>query len=203
MRRIFILLSQTNTVLARSIRKCTHTEFSHSSLVMDNNFVEMYSFTRKYPKNPVIGIFAKESFDVGVYSFSQDCLSAVYTALVTDEEYDKIYEKINYFANSKKTFKFNNLGLFACWFKIIFPRKYKRVCSQFVAEAITHGTENIKFPKHYWIMQPEDFKDTIGMDLIFKGKMRDIPLGLSEEEIEKLIEQHKELQIQMQTKHKK
>lgn len=204
MRRIFILLSQTNTVLARSIRKCTHTEFSHSSLVMDNNFEEMYSFTRKYPKNPVIGIFAKESFDVGVYSFSKDCLSVVYTALVSDEQYEKIYEKINFFKNSKKPFKFNNLGLFACWFKVIMPRKRKRVCSQFVAEAITEAAcADIKFPKHFWIMQPEDFKSTEGINLIFRGKMKDIPLGLTEEEILERIEEHKELQEQIKMAHDK
>lgn len=205
MQRIFILLSQTNTRLARSIRKCTHTEFSHSSLVMDKNFDEMYSFTRKYPKNPVVGIFAKESFNTGVYSFSKDCLCLLYTSLVTNEEYDKIYEKINFFKNSKKPFKFNNLGLFACWFKIIMPRKYKRVCSQFVAEAITEaGCNNIIFPKHFWIMQPEDFKSTEGIDLVFRGKLKDIPVGgTTEEEIAQLIKQNKALQEQLKEAHNK
>lgn len=191
MKRIFILLSQTNTVLARSIRKCTGTEFSHTSLVLDNDFVDMFSFTRKYPNNPFVGRFRQESFSTGVYSQSMDCLSQVYTTLIPDEQYEKLWHKVNYFLNSKKEFKFNNIGLFACWFKIIFPRKYKRVCSQFVAECLDFACPQIKMPKHFWIMQPEDFKFVEGVDLFFRGKMKDIPTAKSEEEILQILKNNK------------
>lgn len=191
MQRIFIVLSSTNTTLAKSIRKCTGTEFSHTSLALDNNFEEMYSFSRRKTNNPFIGRFKKESFDTGIFAKSKDCLCQIYTAKVTEEQISKIQEKLEYFANSKKTFKFNNLGLFACWFKIIFPRKYKRVCSQFVSECLTYACPEIILPKHFWIMQPEDFKHVKNIDLIFRGQMRDIPKGLSEEEIERLIEVNK------------
>ena len=108
------------------------------------------------------------------------------------EEYDKIKEKLEYFSKSKKTFKFNNLGLFACWFKVKFPRKYKRVCSQFVSECVDYACPEIILPKHYWIMQPEDFKFAKNIDLMYRGNMSDIPVGLSEEEILTRIEQLKD-----------
>ncbi len=191
MQRIFIVLSSTDTTLAKSIRKCTGTEFSHTSLALDNNFEEMYSFSRRKTNNPFVGRFKKESFDTGIFAKSKQCLCQIYTAKVTEEQISKIKEKLDYFANSKKKFKFNNLGLFACWFKIIFPRKYKRVCSQFVSECLTYACPEIILPKHYWIMQPEDFKHVKNIDLIFRGQMQDIPKGLSEEEIESLIEKNK------------
>ena len=191
MQRIFIVLSSTDTTLAKSIRKCTGTEFSHTSLALDNNFEEMYSFSRRKTNNPFVGRFKKESFDTGIFAKSKQCLCQIYTAKVTEEQISKIKEKLDYFANSKKQFKFNNLGLFACWFKIIFPRKYKRVCSQFVSECLTYACSEIILPKHYWIMQPEDFKHVKNIDLIFRGQMQDIPKGLSEEEIESLIEKNK------------
>lgn len=191
MQRIFIVLSSTDTTLAKSIRKCTGTEFSHTSLALDNNFEEMYSFSRRKTNNPFVGRFKKESFDTGIFAKSKQCLCQIYTAKVTEEQISKIKEKLDYFANSKKQFKFNNLGLFACWFKIIFPRKYKRVCSQFVSECLTYACPEIILPKHYWIMQPEDFKHVKNIDLIFRGQMQDIPKGLSEEEIESLIEKNK------------
>ncbi len=192
MKRIFIVLSSTNTTLAKSIRKCTGTEFSHTSLALDNNFEEMYSFSRRKTNNPFVGRFKRESFDTGIFAKSKDCLCQIYTAQVTDEQIDKIKEKLEYFSNSKKNFKFNNLGLFACWFKIKFPRKYKRVCSQFVSECLDYACPEIILPKHYWIMQPEDFKFAKNIDLMYRGNMRDIPVGLSEEEILTRIEQLKD-----------
>ncbi len=116
----------------------------------------------------------------------------LYTTKITDEQLEKIYEKITFFINSKKVFKFNNLGLFACWFKIIFPRKYKRVCSQFVSECLTYACPEIILPKHYWIMQPEDFKFVKNIDLIYRGNMRDIPIGLTDEEIKEQINKYKD-----------
>ena len=192
MKRIFIVLSSTNTTLAKSIRKCTGTEFSHTSLALDNNFEEMYSFSRRKTNNPFVGRFKRESFDTGIFAKSKDCLCQIYTAQVTDEQIDKIKEKLEYFSKSKKTFKFNNLGLFACWFKIKFPRKYKRVCSQFVSECLDYACPEIILPKHYWIMQPEDFKFAKNIDLMYRGNMSDIPVGLSEEEILTRIEQLKD-----------
>ena len=192
MKRIFIVLSSTNTTLAKSIRKCTGTEFSHTSLALDNNFEEMYSFSRRKTNNPFVGRFKRESFDTGIFAKSKDCLCQIYTAQVSDEQIDKIKEKLEYFSNSKKTFKFNNLGLFACWFKIKFPRKYKRVCSQFVSECLDYACPEIILPKHYWIMQPEDFKFAKNIDLMYRGNMSDIPVGLSEEEILTRIEQLKD-----------
>ena len=192
MKRIFIVLSSTNTTLAKSIRKCTGTEFSHTSLALDNNFEEMYSFSRRKTNNPFVGRFKRESFDTGIFAKSKDCLCQIYTAQVTDEQIDKIKEKLEYFSKSKKTFKFNNLGLFACWFKVKFPRKYKRVCSQFVSECLDYACPEIILPKHYWIMQPEDFKFAKNIDLMYRGNMSDIPVGLSEEEILTRIEQLKD-----------
>ncbi len=192
MKRIFIVLSSTNTTLAKSIRKCTGTEFSHTSLALDNNFEEMYSFSRRKTNNPFVGRFKRESFDTGIFAKSKDCLCQIYTAQVTDEQIDKIKEKLEYFSKSKKTFKFNNLGLFACWFKVKFPRKYKRVCSQFVSECVDYACPEIILPKHYWIMQPEDFKFAKNIDLMYRGNMSDIPVGLSEEEILTRIEQLKD-----------
>ena len=192
MKRIFIVLSSTNTTLAKSIRKCTGTEFSHTSLALDNNFEEMYSFSRRKTNNPFVGRFKHESFDTGIFAKSKDCLCQIYTEQVPDEQIDKIKEKLEYFSNSKETFKFNNVGLFACWFKIKFPRKYKRVCSQFVSECLDYACPEIILPKHYWIMQPEDFKFAKNIDLMYRGNMSDIPVGLSEEEILTRIEQLKD-----------
>lgn len=192
MSRIFIVLSSTDTTLAKSIRKCTGTEFSHTSLALDNNFKEMYSFSRRKTNNPFVGRFKKESFDTGIFAKSKECLCQIYTAKVSDEQIDKIKEKLDYFQNSKKVFKFNNLGLFACWFKVIFPRKYKRVCSQFVSECLTYACPEIILPKHFWIMQPEDFKHAKNIDLVFRGEMKDIPMGLTEEQITTQIEKYKD-----------
>lgn len=56
-KKIYIIFSQNNTVLARIIKLITRNEYSHVSLSFDEKCRTMYSFGRKYDSNPFYGIF--------------------------------------------------------------------------------------------------------------------------------------------------
>ena len=187
MKRIYILLTRTNTILARSVRKTTGTEFSHASIALDNNLDTLCSFTRKYMSNPVIGRLRPENINEGLlkkYNYTP-CL--IYSCLVEDEEYENIKKYIDSVYNSKKEYKFNNIGLFGCWFDIEINRKCKRCCSQFVAEAIS-CVKSIKMPRRVMTMRPNDFRYTEGLECIYSGKIKDIPIPFNEENIVPVID---------------
>ena len=61
-----------------------------------------------------------------------------------------------------------------------------------MSECLDYACPEIILPKHYWIMQPEDFKFAKNIDLMYRGNMSDIPVGLSEEEILTRIEKLKD-----------
>ncbi|MBQ9989121.1 MAG: hypothetical protein IJP30_05245 [Clostridia bacterium] len=51
-RRLYVLLTFTNTLVARGIRMYCKEPYSHVSLAFDENLEEMYSFARKGIYNP-------------------------------------------------------------------------------------------------------------------------------------------------------
>ena len=61
MRKIYIVLTYTGTLLAKVVRLYTRNEFAHVSISLDENLDEMYSFGRLNPYIPFIGGFVQES----------------------------------------------------------------------------------------------------------------------------------------------
>lgn len=188
MKRIYILLTRTNTVLARLVRKTTHSSYSHATLSLDNNFDRMYSFSRKYTNYPFIGRFMHEKLDSKLFKKYDYSFCLVYTALIQDSEYNEIENYVESIKNSKKVWRFNDIGLFSCWFNKPWKRPYKRCCSQFVGECLGN-VHDLVLPRDPMAMRPTDFMNikTVdgkeGLQLIFNGKIRDIPVPFNEDNI--------------------
>lgn len=180
MKRIYIMLTKSKTVVATAIRKITKAEFSHSSLAVDDNMSRMYSFARLHEKNPFIGRFIPEYLDKGIlnkYDYI-DCL--VFMKEVTDAEYDDILAYIDSFINSKKTWKFNIIGLLTCGLDIAFARKNRMYCSQFVGKALSL-VHDIEMPRDPMAMQPNLFRVVESLRLVYSGPIKDIPHPFTDE----------------------
>lgn len=61
MKHIYVVISQTASIVSRLIRWSTGDPYTHASISLDQNLDEMYSFGRIFPNNPLIGGFVKES----------------------------------------------------------------------------------------------------------------------------------------------
>lgn len=48
MKKIYIVLAHTGTLLSRIIKIRTGAEYTHSSIALDEDLEQMYSFGRKY-----------------------------------------------------------------------------------------------------------------------------------------------------------
>ena len=57
---IFLVVSDTGTILTRLIKAYTKTPYNHASISFDAELSEVYSFGRKTVYNPFIGGFVKE-----------------------------------------------------------------------------------------------------------------------------------------------
>lgn len=169
MKKVYIVLTHTGTILSRIIRIFTGDEFSHSSISLDSDLKQMYSFGRLNPYNPFIGGFVHESISYGTFKRFKYTETNIYSLNVTDEQYKKIYETIYFIKKSKEKYKFNVSGLFA----ISINKKIKRnnyfYCAEFVKYILEINGVQTNLPE---LIKPEDFKKIENIQLVYRGKLK-------------------------------
>ena len=170
--RIYIVLSQTYSMLARTIKSITHENYSHVSIAFDENCEEMYSFGRKWKHFPFYGIFKREKLDEGLF-LNKNAHMAIYEIHVTKEQCENAKKRIKEIEKSNNGY--NIAGLLLAYFKIKLHRN-KYYCSEFVYEVLSSdGVEIIE--RDDKIFQPEELINrvinSVQNNLIYKGEIKD------------------------------
>lgn len=169
MRKIYIVLTYTGTILSKIIKIYTKDEFAHVSISLDEELEQMYSFGRLNPYNPFWGGFIHEGINNGTFKRFKKTKAAIYSLQIEDEQYKKIQETIEKVRKSEKPYKFNSLGLFAVAFKMQISKKNSFYCAEFVKYVLENSRIKTNLPK---IIRPENFKQLEGLKLEYKGKLR-------------------------------
>lgn len=169
MKKIYIVLTYTGTVLSNIIKYYTKNEFSHVSIALDNKLYKMYSFGRLNPYNPFYGGFVHERINKGTFKRFSNTKAAVYSLEVEDEQYKIIEEKIKSMKRKRRIYKFNILGLFAVAINKRIKIKNHFYCAEFVKYILEHAKVYSNLPG---IMKPEDFKELDRTRLKYKGLLR-------------------------------
>lgn len=171
MKKIYIILTHTGTILSQIIKKYTKDEFSHISISLNKELTEMYSFGRLHPYNPVWGGFVHEYINKGTYRRFFKTRAKVYELEVTNEQYEKVKENICKIKseNENKKYKFNITGLFAVGFHKIIKREHSFYCAEFVKYVMENSNINLDLPDP---IKPEDFKKIEGLKEIYRGLLR-------------------------------
>ena len=170
MKKIYIVLTFTGTILSRVVHIYTKQEFCHSSLSLDKDLNEMYSFGRYWAYNPFIGGFVKEEVDSGTFKRFHNTEAAIYALEVSDWQYKLIKREIRRMKKSKGEYSFNFLGLCAIAFQKRIKRKNKYYCSEFVKHSLDTGNIDNNLPD---MVRPQDFENIDNVELIYKGKLKD------------------------------
>ena len=168
-KKVYIVLTQTYTTLARIIKSITKDKYSHASLSLDPKCDKMYSFGRKYIYFPFYGIFLKEDLRKGLFSRNKNALVAIYEINVTEYQYNKIKEKIKEIYQDNKGY--NITGLLLAHFRIKLHRK-KYYCSEFVYEVLSNNKVKV-LDNTKTLFKPEELIENKGFNKIFEGKIRD------------------------------
>lgn len=170
MKKIYIILTHTGTLLSNVIRGWTKDEFSHVSISLDEDLEEMYSFGRLRPYNAFIGGFIHEKINEGTYKRFKNTECVVYSMQVEDKQYEKIKNKINNFNKNKEKYKFNIWGLFAVSInkKVKLPRTF--YCAEFVKYTLQKSGVKAELPE---IIRPENFKTIPNLQEEYKGLLRE------------------------------
>lgn len=86
-KQIFIVISQTGTVLSRILKRITGAEYNHASLSLSPDLKKMYSFGRRHPYNPFWGGFVIESPHAGTFRRFSNTTAVILAVEITEERY--------------------------------------------------------------------------------------------------------------------
>lgn len=167
MKKVYIVLAHTGTILSRIIKIVTGAEYTHASIALDEDLEKMYSFGRKYSYIAFIGGFVKEGNSFGTFKRFYNTEISVYELEVTNEQYEKACERIEYVKEHKDEYRFNILGLALAGINKKVSREKTFYCAEFVRAVLEKsGVDTSELPK---VIKPEHFKELVGVKLIYKG----------------------------------
>ena len=102
---VYIVLSKTQTLPSRVIKLWTREPYAHTSLAMDVELKEMYSFARKHLYNPFDCGFINEDITTGVFGRDVQTTCRIGRLCVTKEQYEKIKEILEQFKSEKAFYR--------------------------------------------------------------------------------------------------
>ncbi|MCU6711790.1 hypothetical protein M6D81_24115 [Paenibacillus sp. J5C_2022] len=164
---IYILLTDTGTVLTKIIRSFTKDPLNHASIAFDADLNEVYSFGRKNPSNPFIAGFVRE--DVR-NTFFEDSMCAIYRIRVGYNTYNSIRAEIQHFMRNQEKYRYNLIGMLGVVFNVEWERKNRYFCSQFVTTVFARSGVNL-VSKSPLLVTPGDLQKTSVMELVYHGRL--------------------------------
>lgn len=169
-RCVYIMVSKTSTLPSHVIKMWTREPYAHTSLAMDIELNEMYSFARKKLKNPFNCGFISEDITTGVFGRDKGTRCRIMRLWVTDSQHKKINKTLEKFKENKSFYRYNYLGIFGVVFNKAVEREYNYFCSQFVYYVLTKAGIKL-FDKKPGLVRPEDFRTCRELELIYEGRL--------------------------------
>lgn len=137
---IYIVLSQTASIVGKAIRKITKDEYTHISLAFNSKLDTMYSFSREKIEYPLVGIASTETLNKYFLGKEKEQLKMkVYKVNVTAKQYDDIKKFVDNIFADEEGYMYNFLEplQFFTGVKLNCYKTY--VCSTFVFDALKAG----------------------------------------------------------------
>jgi len=173
MKKIYIVLTYTGTILSKIVKLYTKKEFSHVSIALDTNLNEMYSFGRKNPYLALPAGFVHENKNLGTFKRFKRTKTAIYSMQVTNEQYERLQEIIWEFEQNKDNFHFNILGLITAMIRLKLKRERHLYCAEFVKYVLEKSNIKTNLPI---CVRPDDFQKIDGINIVYNGILKDYGL---------------------------
>ncbi|MBR1816637.1 MAG: hypothetical protein IJ763_08045 [Lachnospiraceae bacterium] len=179
---IYIVISKTSTFPSHVIKMWTKEPYAHTSIALDIELNEMYSFARRKLHNPFYCGFIREDITTGVFGRDVGTTCRVARLKVSANEYKKIIDTLKKFKKNDKYYKYNYVGIVGIMFNKAVEREYNYFCSQFVYHVLKNaGVET--FDKKAGLVRPEDFRLWDELELVYEGKLKDYRQYLKDNQI--------------------
>ncbi len=168
---IYIILTDTGSLLSRMIRLYTREQLNHTSIAFDDQLNEVYSFGRKDQRNPFIGGFVRENIR-GHLFMNQDRQTscAIYCCKVAITSYNNIRSQIKHIEANRDEYSYNFLGLFGVLLNIEVGSEKAFFCSQFVSY-LFHSVGVSIVNKPAKLVTPKDIAHSTRLNPHYQGNL--------------------------------
>lgn len=171
-KHIYLIISQTGTLLSRILKLFTGAEYNHISLGLKRELDCMYSFGRLNPYNPLRGGFVKESPNNGTFKRFCNTRVIVLDLKIEAEKYGLICGRVGEMSNLSTEYHYNYVGLLFAAFKRVHKSRNRYYCSEFVKYMLqSHNVKGSEILPE--IAQPIHFLNIPEARLIYCGRLRD------------------------------
>ncbi len=170
MKHIYIVLSQTGTLVSKALRFYTKDPYNHVSISFDRELTTMYSFGRKHRYNIFNSGLIFENFDHGLYPLYPDANCRIIEVAVSDYKYEMMKNSILSFCENKDEYRYNMLGILTYLLGFRWDRKYHYFCSQFVGHILVEANLWNQLPA---FTKPMDFYELPNRNLVYEGKIQE------------------------------
>ncbi len=171
-KNIYIIISKTSTFPSKVIKMWTKEPYAHTSISLDIELNEMYSFARRKLHNPFYCGFIREDITTGVFGRDVDTTCRIARLKVSTNTYKKIVKMLREFMKHNMDYKYNYLGIVGIMFNKAVEREYNYFCSQFVYHVLEKSGADT-FDKKPGLVRPEDFRKWDKLELVYEGKLKD------------------------------
>ena len=176
MKELYLFLSSTKTYVARTVYLFTRSKITHSAICLNGKFDHMYSFGRKTLKLFPAG-YVYENIRERMLKKQNRCFCKVFRIKISDEAYENMLKEIEKYEAEKEKYKYAIFGALLCALRIEKTIKYKRFCSQFVAN-ILHDGAGVELPFNTSLMRPKDYLKIPNLEQVYDGTIKDLEKGI-------------------------
>ena len=173
MKKIYILLTRSGTLVSQLINLATSDPYTHVSLSFEPDLQPMYSFSRKFVHLPLPAGLRVEPLDTGFYKKYDSIPCALYELNVTDDVYQNAKNEVERMMQDAKHCPFNLVGLLLCQMQIPFHRENQYFCSEFVSEVLARS-HALPMPKVPSLMRPNDYAHLPQLCCRFQGRLNEL-----------------------------
>lgn len=173
-KQIFIVITQTGTMLSRILKRITGAEYNHASLSLSQDLTRMYSFGRRHPYNPFWGGFVIESPHAGTFRRFSDTTAIILAVEITEERYAALEATLETMWARREQFSYNLGGLLLAYFHILWKRSNRYYCSEFVEAMLLHAEVRGAGELRARVVQPIHFLK-LPHTRLYTGRLRDYP----------------------------
>lgn len=172
MKKIYILLAQSDTLISQSIRFFTKAPYNHAALGVDDTLHEYWTFGRKLRFFPVWGGFIQEKIKEGMYHHHPETRCRISALQVTDAEYEEVCAMLRHYRQHRKEYRYNHAALFGGLIDRPLYMDKRHTCAEFVATVIQRCGIHT-FAKPLPLTQPFELTQIPGLEPVFEGLMAD------------------------------
>ncbi len=170
-KKLYIVLSQTGTIVSKMIKIVTRKEYSHASISFTPDLQWMYSFGRIHPYAVLPAGFVREAPDISTFKRFFNKAEVIILELdVSEDELEGVRNRIDQMLKEQKKYHYNYIGLFKAAVNLKHhKRDYKYYCSEFVAEVLEDNNiiNREDLPD---IVHPVNFLD-MEWKVVYRGKI--------------------------------